>query len=215
MPRIALAYDYKGEKVEAKIGLSYRYTASYNKTTDGTNSFHILGAGKFHFLDKKMYLSLMLHYGLNANEERVVAYLGGYNHTEINTFQFINDTTQGTTTNTMQQNNLNVAGLYLEMGYNFSEKVALRVGLGGQTAFGLYRYIATNANLSINGITVIGSGMIMANLPIKVHKFITITPQLGYYATAIGTDRYNNTAGTPNMTYMGGFAGVLRAEFNF
>lgn len=203
MPRIALAYDYKGEKNEAKVGLSYRYintlgtgNNAIHTTTNAKNSFHILAAGKFHFLNKKMYLSLMWHYGLNANEERMVAYLGGYSHTSIaNTIL---------TTTPNNPTNWHIVGGYLELGYSFTDKIGLRVGLGGQTALGI--------NAQVTDAAVVGNGMLMANLPVKLNQYVTLTPQLGYYATAIATA--SNTANA-SEAILGGLAGILRAEFNF
>ncbi|MWV62105.1 hypothetical protein DCO58_06010 [Helicobacter saguini] len=202
MPRIALAYDYKGGSLEAKAGLSYRYINATVANGSGTNSFHILAAGKYHLLNKKLYISAIAHYGYNANEERVVGYMGGYNHAAINSY-----------TNLALFSNINVIGVYAEGGYALNDKISLRVGAGFQTAFDKYN-TANNAQTISTNIT---SYMVMANLPVKVNQYITLTPHIGYYGTGVSNNvsvNANNTS-TDTPLSLGGFAALVRAEFNF
>ena len=178
IPRIAAGYYLQNEDktLDFQVGGTYKY---YNKGYDqnpgsqhrfddvqnkGSGSaFHIFAAIKSQTMDKKLYFSGMFNYGMNADlyrEQRTSINLGSYKHEEI----YRKD----------PRANVHRAGIYTESGYKISDTLSGVLGLGYQLSF----------SRTLNTGDEAHTFMAMAQLPVKLEKSLTITPQIGYYGAA-------------------------------
>lgn len=205
IPRIAASYYLQNEDktLDFQVGGAYKY---YNKGMraagdDQTrfiggsgSAFHIFTAIKSQVLDKKLYFSGMLHYGMNADlygEQRTNTSVGEYSHTQI-----FNGETNA---------DVHRAGIYAESGYKFSDILSGVLGLGYQLSMAL----PTQTNVDTSKIA--NTFMVMAQLPIKLEKSLTLTPQIGYYGALIGSG--NDAASTTTQQH--GVLAFVRLRYDF
>lgn len=180
IPRIAASYYLQNEDktLDFQVGGAYKYynkgmraaDESSDRFLNGSGSaFHIFTAIKSQVLDKKLYFSGMLHYGMNADlygEQRTNTSIGGYSHQQI-----FNKETNA---------DVHRAGIYAESGYKFSDILSGVLGLGYQLSLAKPTTIGGNDQMA-------HTFMVMAQLPVKLEKSLTLTPQIGYYGAMIDT----------------------------
>lgn len=205
IPRIAASYYLQNEDktLDFQVGGAYKY---YNKGVraegepnnrflNGSGSaFHIFTAIKSQVLDKKLYFSGMLHYGMNADlygEQRTNTSIGNYSHKQI-----FNKETNA---------DVHRAGIYAESGYKISDMLSGVLGLGYQLSMALPTQ--TNADTS----SIANTFMVMAQLPVKLEKSLTLTPQVGYYGALIG----NGNDATSTTTQQHGVLAFVRLRYDF
>lgn len=188
IPRIAASYYLQNEDktLDFQVGGAYKY---YNlgvraagegnsRFVGGSGSaFHIFTAVKSQMMEKSLYVSGMLHYGMNADlyKEQNTSYNdGAYGHTEW--ISAINS-------------DIHRVGAYVESGYKINDILSGVLGLGYQWS-AVIGHTATTSQLAEEAHTM----TVMAQLPIKLEKSLTLTPQVGYYggfkATGIDANGY-------------------------
>lgn len=207
IPRIAASYYLQNEDktLDFQIGGAYKYynlgirpgQGEGNARFDGFSgsAFHIFTAVKSQMMEKSLYVSGMLHYGMNADlygEQRTNANAGGYSHTQIFNGSNLRD--------------VHRVGAYVESGYKISDMLSGVLGLGYQLSAATPAGGATNANLMAHTF------MVMAQLPVKLEKSLTITPQVGYYGALFDTD--TGTQASLTLT-QNGLLAFVRLRYDF
>lgn len=184
IPRIAASYYLQNEDktLDFQFGGAYKYYNQGIRPSQGEgeerfggfsgSAFHIFTAVKSQMMEKSLYVSAMAHYGMNADlygEQRTNTNAGGYSHTQIFNDGNVRD--------------VHRVGAYVESGYKFSDMLSGVLGLGYQlsAATPVLESATTNASLMAHTF------MAMAQLPVKLEKSLTITPQVGYYGALIDT----------------------------
>lgn len=207
IPRIAASYYLQNEDktLDFQVGGAYKYfnngvrtgadmSTGDRKMTD-ISAFHIFTAIKSQVLDKKLYFSGMLHYGMNADlyKEQNTSYnAGSYKHQE-----WITDT----------NSDIHRVGAYVESGYKFSEILSGVLGLGYQWSAAINRTIS---QLSEEAHTM----MVMAQLPIKLEKSLTLTPQIGYYG-GFKANEINASGYASSIENRNGVLAFVRLRYDF
>lgn len=175
IPRIAASYYLQNEDktLDFQFGGAYKYynQGEGNKRFDGLSgsAFHIFTAVKSQMMEKSLYVSAMAHYGMNADlygEQRTNTNAGGYSHVQIFNDGNVRD--------------VHRVGAYVESGYKFSDMLSGVLGLG-------YQLSAATPVATTNASLMAHTFMAMAQLPVKLEKSLTITPQVGYYGALIDT----------------------------
>ncbi|ETD27224.1 hypothetical protein [Helicobacter canis] len=211
IPRIAASYYLQNEDktLDFQVGGAYKYYNKGMRAADESNdrflngsgsAFHIFTAIKSQVLDKKLYFSGMLHYGMNADlykEQNTSFNAGSYKHTEW------------ITGNEVDSSDIHRVGAYVESGYKFSDILSGVLGLGYQWSAAV-AHTATTSQLSIEAHTM----MVMAQLPIKLEKSLTLTPQIGYYGgfKANGIDANGYASSIENRN---GVLAFVRLRYDF
>lgn len=180
IPRIAASYYLQNEDktLDFQFGGAYKYYNLGVRDTDNGNirfatgsgsAFHIFTAVKSQMMEKSLYVSAMAHYGMNADlygEQRTNTSVGEYSHKQI--------------FNNLANADVHRAGIYAESGYKFSDMLSGVLGLG-------YQLSAATPVATTNASPMAHTFMAMAQLPVKLEKSLTITPQVGYYGALIDT----------------------------
>lgn len=203
IPRIAASYYLQNEDktLDFQFGGAYKYynqgirpgQGESNERFDGFSgsAFHIFTAVKSQMMEKSLYVSAMAHYGMNADlygEQRTNTNTGGYSHTQIFNDGNVRD--------------VHRVGAYVESGYKFSDMLSGVLGLG-------YQLSAATTNASLMAHTF----MAMAQLPVKLEKSLTITPQVGYYGALIDTTSSGSVLVSAKQQH--GLLAFVRLRYDF
>lgn len=206
IPRIAANYNYQNEDktLDFQVGGAYKY---FNNRPSGDgnerflngsgSAFHIFAALKSQAMDKRLFLSGMLHYGVNGdlyNEQATKFNDGGYKHSDL------------ITSNMSVASNVHRAGIYAESGYQFSDMLSGVLGLG-------YQYTSVISSISNQETAAAQTYMVMAQLPIKFDKGFRLTPQIGYYGGVLGKDESSPNSSTIEVKH--GLIAFVQARYDF
>lgn len=208
IPRIAASYYLQNEDktLDFQVGGAYKYynqgirpgQGESNERFDGFSSsaFHIFTAVKSQMMEKSLYVSAMAHYGMNADlygEQRTNTSVGEYSHKQI--------------FNNLANADVHRAGIYAESGYKFSDMLSGVLGLGYQLSAATPVFATTNASLMAHTF------MAMAQLPVKLEKSLTITPQVGYYGALIDTTSSGSVLVSAKQQH--GLLAFVRLRYDF
>lgn len=207
IPRIAASYYLQNEDktLDFQFGGAYKYynqgirpgQGEGNARFDGFSgsAFHIFTAVKSQMMEKNLYVSGMLHYGMNADlygEQRTNTNTGGYSHTQI--------------FNNVAVSDVHRVGAYVESGYKFSDMVSGVLGLGYQLSLAQSALAGGNDQMA-------HTYMVMAQLPVKLEKSLTITPQVGYYGALIDTTSSGSVLVSAKQQH--GLLAFVRLRYDF
>lgn len=207
IPRIAASYYLQNEDktLDFQFGGAYKYynqgirpsQGEGNERFDGLSgsAFHIFTAVKSQMMEKSLYVSAMAHYGMNADlygEQRTNTNAGGYSHTQIFNDSNVRD--------------VHRVGAYVESGYKFSDMVSGVLGLG-------YQLSAATPVATTNASLMAHTFMAMAQLPVKLEKSLTITPQVGYYGALIDTTSSGSVLVSAKQQH--GLLAFVRLRYDF
>lgn len=207
IPRIAASYYLQNEDktLDFQFGGAYKYynqgirpgQGEGNKRFDGLSgsAFHIFTAVKSQMMEKSLYVSAMAHYGMNADlygEQRTNTNAGGYSHAQIFNDGNVRD--------------VHRVGAYVESGYKFSDMVSGVLGLG-------YQLSAATPVATTNASLMAHTFMAMAQLPVKLEKSLTITPQVGYYGALIDTTSSGSVLVSAKQQH--GLLAFVRLRYDF
>lgn len=208
IPRIAASYYLQNEDktLDFQVGGAYKYYNLGIRPGQGEGSarfdgfsgsaFHIFTAVKSQMMEKSLYVSGMLHYGMNADlygEQRTNTNTGGYSHTQIFNDGSVRD--------------VHRVGAYVESGYKINDMLSGVLGLGYQLSAAT-PVLESTTNASLMAHTF----MVMAQLPVKLEKSLTITPQVGYYGALIGADTGAQASRTATQN---GLLAFVRLRYDF
>lgn len=193
-PRASLAYVYKSDKLNAKIGATY--TAVNGYYTDANNqqawtnlhAFGIVTGIKPKFLDGKLYLSFQARYGMN--EELYGEYSTRYMVAESTKTSEIK--VNASVNNDGTFNNVHRAGATLELGVKATKNFTAVLGGGYQATI---KENASNENYNSYAVFLQGA--------YKLSENFAFIPQITYY----------NTTGNNNTQSALIAAAQLRASF--
>lgn len=206
IPRIAASYYLQNEDktLDFQVGGAYKYynqgirpgQGEGNPRFDGFSgsAFHIFTAVKSQMMEKSLYVSAMAHYGMNADlygEQRTNTNAGGYSHTQIFNNGSVRD--------------VHRVGAYVESGYKINDMLSGVLGLG-------YQLSAATPAGATNTTATAHTFMVMAQLPVKLEKSLTLTPQVGYYGALIGSD---TGAQVSNTATQNGLLAFVRLRYDF
>lgn len=207
IPRIAASYYLQNEDktLDFQFGGAYKYynqgirpsQGEGNKRFDGLSgsAFHIFTAVKSQMMEKSLYVSAMAHYGMNADlygEQRTNTNAGGYSHAQIFNDGNVRD--------------VHRVGAYVESGYKFSDMLSGVLGLG-------YQLSAATPVATTNASLMAHTFMAMAQLPVKLEKSLTITPQVGYYGALIDTTSSGSVLVSAKQQH--GLLAFVRLRYDF
>lgn len=207
IPRIAASYYLQNEDktLDFQFGGAYKYynqgirpsQGEGNERFDGLSgsAFHIFTAVKSQMMEKSLYVSAMAHYGMNADlygEQRTNTNTGGYSHTQIFNDGNVRD--------------VHRVGAYVESGYKFSDMLSGVLGLG-------YQLSAATPVATTNASLMAHTFMAMAQLPVKLEKSLTITPQVGYYGALIDTTSSGSVLVSAKQQH--GLLAFVRLRYDF
>lgn len=173
VPRLSIAYNYKSDALDAKIGATYTYgrNAAVIKNVVGAIAGFKAKFNNQHFAASLMYghnleLTGEAYYGANpgfANRTGSVI-IGGVSN------GYDKD-------NPLAGKNSNIYGAHVEYGINFNESVGMQAGGGYQ----LSTATGENNNFHNYGAYI--------QLPCSIVKNFSIIPQIGYYGRSeVGKD---------------------------
>lgn len=176
IPRLAIAYTYKGANLMAKIGATY---SALNGRLQGplTNpdtrwttihAFGIVAGVKPTFMDGKMWLAIQARYGMNEElygEAGTYENLGAFGHTAYGNNQ-ISVGADGKVNNTSRVN------VGIELGYKVTEQFSAILGGGYQLTM-----------FDAVGVTDINSYGAYVQIPYAVSKNFSLIPQISYFGT--------------------------------
>lgn len=178
IPRLSIAYTYKGANLMAKIGATYsalngQYTdvnAAAQKWTT-IHAFGIVAGVKPTFMDGKLWLAVQARYGMNEDlyGESTTAYnMGGFAHSGKFSIP-LGVNSDGTVNNTSRFN------ASVELGYKVSEAFSAIIGGGYQ--------ITMN---EATGFENINSYAAYVQIPYTVSKNFSLVPQISYFGNSQG-----------------------------
>ena len=184
IPRIAASYYLQNEDktLDFQVGGAYKYynlgvraagEGDFRFVGGSGSAFHIFTAVKSQMMEKNLYVSGMLHYGMNADlygEQRTNTNTGGYSHSQI----------FGGDKDPIMTADVHRVGAYVESGYKINDMLSGVLGLGYQLSLAQSALVGGNDQMA-------HTYMVMAQLPVKLEKSLTITPQVGYYGALIDT----------------------------
>lgn len=175
IPRLAIAYTYKGANLMAKIGATYSalngtITTPTNADTRWTtiHAFGIVAGVKPTFMDGKMWLAIQARYGMNEelySEAGTYENLGAFGHAEYGNNLMTVDG-DGTVNNTSRVN------VGLELGYKVTEAFSAILGGGYQLTMN-----------DVAGFENIHSYGAYVQIPYAVSKNFSLIPQISYFGT--------------------------------
>lgn len=177
IPRLAIAYTYKGANLMAKIGATYsalngQYTdvnAAQKWTT--VHAFGIVAGVKPTFMDGKLWLAVQARYGMNEDlygESTTVYNMGGFAHSGTFTIP-LGVNSDGTVNNTSRVN------VGLELGYKVTEAFSAILGGGYQ--------LTMNEATGFENINSYGA---YVQIPYAVSKNFSLIPQISYFGNSQG-----------------------------
>ena len=177
IPRLAIAYTYKGANLMAKIGATYSalngtITTPTNADTRWTtiHAFGIVAGVKPTFMDGKLWLAIQARYGMNEEfygEAKTVYNGGAFGHTSVGTITSVDS--EGTVYNTSRVN------VGLELGYKVTEAFSAILGGGYQLTMN-----------EVSGFENINSYGAYVQIPYAVSKNFSLIPQISYFGTSQG-----------------------------
>ena len=186
IPRIAASYYLQNEDktLDFQVGGAYKY---YNLGIrpgqgEGNPRFDGFSGSAFHIFTAVK--SQMMEKRTNTNA-------GGYSHVQI-----FNDGAW---------RNVHRVGAYVESGYKISDMLSGVLGLG-------YQLSAATPAGATNTTATAHTFMVMAQLPVKLEKSLTITPQVGYYGSIQGVD---TGAQASNTLTQNGLLAFVRLRYDF
>lgn len=175
IPRLAIAYTYKGANLMAKIGATYSalngtITTPTNADTRWTtiHAFGIVAGVKPTFMDGKLWLAIQARYGMNEElygEAGTYENLGAFTHTGFGNNLMTVDG-DGTVNNTSRVN------VGLELGYKVTEAFSAILGGGYQ--------LTMNEAAGFENINSYGA---YVQIPYAVSKNFSLIPQISYFGT--------------------------------
>ena len=175
IPRLAIAYTYKGANLMAKIGATYSalngtITTPTNADTRWTtiHAFGIVAGVKPTFMDGKLWLAIQARYGMNEElygEAGTYENLGAFGHTAYGNNLMTVDG-DGTVNNTSRVN------VGLELGYKVTEAFSAILGGGYQ--------LTMNDAAGFQNINSYGA---YVQIPYAVSKNFSLIPQISYFGT--------------------------------
>ena len=175
IPRLAIAYTYKGANLMAKIGATYSalngtITTPTNADTRWTtiHAFGIVAGVKPTFMDGKLWLAIQARYGMNEElygEAGTYENLGAFGHTAYGNNLMTVDG-DGTVNNTSRVN------VGLELGYKVTEAFSAILGGGYQLTMN-----------DVAGFENIHSYGAYVQIPYAVSKNFSLIPQISYFGT--------------------------------
>lgn len=178
IPRLAIAYTYKGANLMAKIGATYSalngtITTPTNADTRWTtiHAFGIVAGVKPTFMDGKLWLAIQARYGMNEElygEAGTYENLGAFGHTAYGNNLMTVDG-DGTVNNTSRVN------VGLELGYKVTEAFSAILGGGYQLTMN-----------EVSGFENINSYGAYVQIPYAVSKNFSLIPQISYFGTSQG-----------------------------
>lgn len=181
IPRLAIAYTYKGANLMAKIGATYSalngtITTPTNADTRWTtiHAFGIVAGVKPTFMDGKMWLAIQARYGMNEElygEAGTYENLGAFGHTAYGNNLMTVDG-DGTVNNTSRVN------VGLELGYKVTE--AFSAILGGGYQLTMYDSVNPSTGAKYDNINSYG---VYVQIPYTVSKNFSLIPQISYFGT--------------------------------
>ena len=178
IPRLAIAYTYKGANLMAKIGATY---SALNGRLQGPltdpdtrwttiHAFGIVAGVKPTFMDGKLWLAIQARYGMNEEfygEAKTVYNGGAFGHTSVGTITSVDS--EGTVYNTSRVN------VGLELGYKVTEAFSAILGGGYQLTMN-----------EVSGFENINSYGAYVQIPYAVSKNFSLIPQISYFGTSQG-----------------------------
>lgn len=177
IPRLSIAYTYKGANLMAKIGATYGAVNGQiaTPTTVDTrwttvHAFGVVAGVKPTFMDGKLWLAIQARYGMNEElygEGKTVYNGGAYGHTSIAIPMTVDG--DGTVNNTSRVN------VGLELGYQVTEAFSAILGGGYQLTM---NEVAGFENINSYGAYV--------QIPYAVSKNFSLIPQISYFGTSQG-----------------------------
>lgn len=175
IPRLAIAYTYKGANLMAKIGATYSalngtITTPTNADTRWTtiHAFGVVAGVKPTFMDGKLWLAIQARYGMNEElygEAGTYENLGAFGHTAYGNNLMTVDG-DGTVNNTSRVN------VGLELGYKVTEAFSAILGGGYQ--------LTMNEASGFENINSYGAYL---QIPYAVSKNFSLIPQISYFGT--------------------------------
>lgn len=175
IPRLAIAYTYKGANLMAKIGATYSalngtITTPTNADTRWTtiHAFGVVAGVKPTFMDGKLWLAIQARYGMNEElygEAGTYENLGAFGHTAYGNNLMTVDG-DGTVNNTSRVN------VGLELGYKVTEAFSAILGGGYQ--------LTMNDAAGFQNINSYGAYL---QIPYAVSKNFSLIPQISYFGT--------------------------------
>lgn len=181
IPRLAIAYTYKGANLMAKIGATYSalngtITTPTNADTRWTtiHAFGVVAGVKPTFMDGKLWLAIQARYGMNEElygEAGTYENLGAFGHTAYGNNLMTVDG-DGTVNNTSRVN------VGLELGYKVTEAFSAILGGGYQ----LTMFDAINASTGVKYENINSYG-VYVQIPYAVSKNFSLIPQISYFGT--------------------------------
>lgn len=175
IPRLAIAYTYKGANLMAKIGATYSalngtITTPTNADTRWTtiHAFGVVAGVKPTFMDGKLWLAIQARYGMNEElygEAGTYENLGAFGHTAYGNNLMTVDG-DGTVNNTSRVN------VGLELGYKVTEAFSAILGGGYQ--------LTMNEAAGFENINSYGAYL---QIPYAVSKNFSLIPQISYFGT--------------------------------
>lgn len=180
IPRLSLGYNYSNERLSLKAAASYGAAAGKSLENASAsaliNAFHIGFAVKPVF--NKFYLSLITHYGMNADIYNEQTTYGLGNRSTAYTFGSNLFTAQ--VNNDGSINNVSRFGINLEMGYQINEVVSVIVSGG-------YQITMMDKQMDFNGFGLtdfVNSYSAFLQVPFKISRNFSIITQVGWYSNS-------------------------------
>ena len=188
LPVFALSYDFIGldDNLIAKIGASYtqvnvRAKLGNNRTDSNTdnypvtvNAYAINAAATYKLLDKKLYLTAIASYSLDAHL---------YSDTmtpKFNAIHSVDD--EYKRESEIRQNKQNGIKLYsaaLEAGYNILDN--LKAVVGGGYQYSIKESLIQDVDFSFIRNNIFQSYGIFSQVSYQINKLLILTPSVGYY----------------------------------
>ncbi len=180
IPRLSLGYNYSNEKLSLKAVASYGAAAGKSLENASAsaliNAFHVGFATKPVF--NKFYLSLITHYGMNADIYNEQATYGLGNRSSSYTFGSNLFTAQVNSDGSI--NNVSRFGINLEIGYQINEVVSIIVSGG-------YQMTMMDEQMDFNGYgftDFVNSYSAFLQVPFKLSGNFSIITQVGWYSNS-------------------------------
>lgn len=180
IPRLSLGYNYSNEKLSLKAVASYGAAAGKSLENASAsaliNAFHVGFAIKPVF--NKFYLSLITHYGMNADIYNEQTTYGLGNRSSSYTFGSNLFTAQVNSDGSI--NNVSRFGINLEMGYQINEIVSIIVSGG-------YQMTMMDEQMDFNGYgftDFVNSYSAFLQVPFKLSGNFSIIPQVSWYSNS-------------------------------
>ena len=217
IPRFSLAYEYSSDRLRAKIAGAYdcvNDNCGANQTLTKKHTAYITAGIKPYFgKNYKTYLSFTLSYGLNYGQIYYKPYInqnlsgyGNLNLIETQQSSYSNGSYVVINYRTLGTSDENIYATALEFGHNFTDKVALKIGLGYQIAKSYARTYKKYDMLHSFG------GFIQ--VPCKINDYFTLIPQTGS-RIIVREDISNTNANEMKFDFISNSMALLLMKFTF